>query len=535
MGNGPFSLSKVLGRVSDEAASAAGMTAGQFLSLPREVPLNLTGEADSLGLALSCLISSAANSAGPVKLSVSVDRAANGSGATDGKVMLRFTVSDDGVGMTGEQAAEFLRVFTNADAPGAKGSAAGNGHLDGGGLVEALGGSIAVNNSPGRGFTVSFTAAFGLQDLPVPDVSTPAKTESVMPDGLENIRNARILLVEDHPVNQNLTRAVLEQAGCKVDLAEDGKQAVDAVRKAKAAYDAILMDVQMPVMDGFEATRLIRNKLRNNDVPIIAMTANVHGDERGLCIEAGMNDHVPKPIHIPDLYACLIRWTSPHGRTPADGGDSKPAADSRRTDVSLPKRIAGIDIDAGLARAMGNKGLYSELLEQFAVANAALGDDIAAAIGKDDLDKARFLVHGLSSTAGNLGADKLHSIATDLEKALIAHSKGTGGLFKTFRKQLDGVILAIAKSGISPPPAATRIGKGDAPFDTEKARQLVDTISAMLDDQDLGALEEVGKLLELMGGRGQDKQLAKFEASLNSLDFAKAGKILDGIAKEILD
>lgn len=535
MGNGGFSLGEVLERVSDEATGVSGVPDDGLLSLSRDVPLDLTGEADCLGLALACLIECAAACMDSGRLSVSVETAANAS-KLNGKVMLRFTVRDEEAGLTGAQTADLLRNFTGACEAGANGNGSAAGILTGEELVESLGGRIAVESLPRKGFAFSFTAVFGVQDGH--DAERFKKTEIKMPDNLDSIRNARILLVEDHPVNQNLTREILVNAGCSVELAEDGQQAVDAVRD-REPYDAILMDIQMPIMDGFKATRIIREELGVVDVPIIAMTANVYGDERDRCIEAGMNEHVPKPIHIPDLYASLIKWISLAEKTPADraadGGDSKPAADTTGGDIALPGRIAGIDIEAGLARAMGNRALYAELLAQFAATNETLCAGTAAAIDRDDLDRARFLVHGLSSTAGNLGADKLHSIATDLEKALIGRSDDIGELFEVFRKTLSDVIEKIDKSGISLRRAAVRIGKGDAPFDTDKVRQLVDTITAMLRDQDLGALEEVGNLLELAGGRGQDEQLKKLEASLIALDFAGAAGILESIGEEVLD
>jgi CheY-like chemotaxis protein len=538
-----FSLTDVLDDVARQVTMAVGgRSPGKFLSVAGGVPRHLTGDPESLGRLLVDLIGAAFECTSSGKVAVGVDVVGEGADGDRPSTILRFTVRDSMAGLTREEADSLLMKFCSArKMGGADGSAGGTE------LVDQLRGSIAVASEPGDCFAVSFTASFGVEPVASGDLEEgadfapehTANAEIRMPDGLAGLRGAHILLAEDHPVNQNLTREILVQAGCTVDVAEDGRETVSAIRDRADPYDAVLMDVQMPIVDGFEATRLIRNELGDSDLPIIAMTANVLGDERQRCLAAGMNDYVPKPIHIPDLYAALIRWIKPRDERSAQPAKTGPGADRDGQppggpDAYLPDHLPGIDLDTGLARAMGNRGLYAGLITQFAKTNEKLGKDVGGAIADGDLDKARFLVHGLASTAGNIGADALYSGASELEKAIVARSGDIDRLFGVFLGRLDGVLNAIRQSGVSPRNRLHALGRGETPFDNQEASRLATRCMAMLDDQDLAARDDLNKLLGIFGGRGQDEQLKRLEASLEALEFPEAREILAGICKEIL-
>ncbi|MBF0374700.1 MAG: response regulator, partial [Alphaproteobacteria bacterium] len=172
---------------------------------------------------------------------------------------------------------------------------------------------------------------------------------------------ARILLVEDNDLNQQVAKGLLEHAGLIVDIAANGAIAVAMV--AETNYDAVLMDMQMPVMDGMEATRRIRADRRFVDLPIIAMTANAMESDRRLCLEAGMNDHVAKPFNPDDLYGVIKRWATGDGGSDQFGGAF---ADMVGEDVRLPLSVPGLDIRAGLRRLAGLRALYRNLLGSYA-------------------------------------------------------------------------------------------------------------------------------------------------------------------------
>jgi two-component system sensor histidine kinase/response regulator len=352
----------------------------------------------------------------------------------------------------------------------------------------------------------------------------------MMPEGLERIRNARILVVEDSLSNQTLARDLLLHAGAHVDLAQNGREAIAAIEHARQPYDAVLMDLQMPIMDGLEATGIIRSELAQESLPIIATTANVGRREHMLCLEAGANDCLPKPFHIHELYAVLIRWLQPLKETAlpdAIPGEGALAADN----VTLPSHIEGIDVVGGLARTGNKRELYARLLIEFASANAGVGEKLDNAARQEDWEHVRFLAHGIRSTAGSIGASALSVAAGDMEGAI---TDGLGGLTKrlaNFRVRLDAVLGAIGRAGIavSSSPAA----QGSTTFDKNAAAQSIERLSALLDDQDLAAKDEFEHLSEMIGDMLGDA-LAELSAAIESLEFAHASEILVRVSREIM-
>lgn len=539
--HGPFSLNEIL----DEAAQLTGRAGGAALfSVADGVPAELTGDSANLRRILAALTGQIPGSINADELTTDVDVAGSLFDSGRRSVILRFAVRGDGGGLTCAQAVDLLAEVCSFAVAGPESDGAEE-MVSIRELVDGMGGSIAVASEPGCGFVLSFTAVLGVAAAadghdPAPyGAGAGPQTRMRMPDGLDRLQGARILLAEDHPVNQNLTREILRHAGCSVDVVADGQKTVDAIRDHSKSYDAVIMDVQMPIMDGFEATRIIREELAKSDLPIVAMTANVIGDERERCLAAGMDDYVPKPIHIPDLYASLIRCVA-RSRPDADGagtpdaasdGAAEPAGDA---DIRLPSRLPGIDVETGLGRAMGNRSLYAELLTEFMNNNRTVGTELAATVAAGDLERARFLVHGLVSTAGNLGAEPLYDTAKALEKALYEPTDDIGDLVGAFRDRLAMVVDGLLESGISAQVGAVTLGDGVEPLDREAAVRTVERLTAMLHNQDMAARTFLNKLLEMFGGRGQDEELKRLKASLEALDFPQAREILEKICKDIV-
>ncbi|NVM79737.1 PAS domain S-box-containing protein [Duganella sp. SG902] len=235
----------------------------------------------------------------------------------DTHIMVRFEVVDHGIGMTPEQVAKLFQSFHQADSSTTRRyGGTGLGLVISKQLAELMGGGVGVESKPGEGSTFWFTArlAKGVRFLQPND-------ESVQPDVLDSIRGASILLVEDNSFSQQVGQELLEDAGATVCVANNGKEAIDLLLKER--FDCVLMDVQMPVMDGYEATRLIRAHPKLSATLIIAMTANAGRDDQQRCLDAGMDEFVTKPIAPKLLFNMLSKWMSQ--RTRAAGAERKPA------------------------------------------------------------------------------------------------------------------------------------------------------------------------------------------------------------------
>ncbi len=273
------------------------------------------------------------------------------------------------------------------------------------------------------------------------------------------VKGAYILLVEDNAVNREIATAILERAGVRVDSAENGAFGVEAVEQH--AYDAVLMDCQMPVMDGYEATRQLRQS-GYHDLPIIAMTANVLEQDRNLCIEAGMNDHVGKPIDLKELFTTLARWV-PAGRTvgsnanananananPDADADANPDADAAAgATVSVPVAeypdLPGIDFATACEDIGGDRELYLRLLRTFAEDHAASATTLGAAVSAGDSEQVRELSHAIKGAALSLGLDDIGDLAGEVEMAAREEKlSGLGDKLEQLEMQLAGFVKAV--------------------------------------------------------------------------------------------
>jgi PAS domain S-box-containing protein len=322
-----FRLGEVLDAVSNVMTlNADGRGIGLAIGADAEVPQALVGDAMRLQQILINLVGNAIKftEKGEVSLRVGL---APPSPAADERFRLRFVVRDTGIGMDLAQQSRLFSAFNQADASTTRRfGGTGLGLAICRRLAELMGGEIAVQSTPGVGSEFVVTLPFepgdaeAAQPLPaldwrevpveMPDSGQPqpaAEGGSAAPDPqAARLRGLRLLLVEDHPLNQIVARGMLEHAGATVDVAENGHLAVERLRQHAADYDIVLMDVQMPVMDGFEATRHIREELKLR-LPVLAMSAGVMQSEQDHCIAAGMNDFIPKPVDIEQMLDIISR------------------------------------------------------------------------------------------------------------------------------------------------------------------------------------------------------------------------------------
>jgi PAS domain S-box-containing protein len=325
----PFRLDEVLDDLGSVlAVQADGKGISFVVTVEDDVPRSLIGDPLRLGQVLTNLIGNAIKFTQRGGVTLKVARA----GGADGEAELRFAVEDTGIGITAPQLAKIFEPFTQADGSTTR-------RFGGTGLglaicrqvVEAMGGRLQATSVLGSGSTFAFAVAFGVS---AGEVASAAAAESDRGDGGPGetflstpplrLRGARVLVVEDNAINQQVARELLEGAGVHVSIADNGRAAVDVVAASGGSLDAVLMDVQMPGMDGVAATRAIRAAPANADLPIIAMTAHAEVAERERCLAAGMNDYVSKPFEPAHLFKTLARWLQTRDHAPGAAPDVQP-------------------------------------------------------------------------------------------------------------------------------------------------------------------------------------------------------------------
>ncbi len=231
----------------------------------------------------------------------------------------------------------------------------------------------------------------------------------------QELRGAHILLVEDNEVNQTVARAILEEFGIQVEVASNGAQAVQVILETH--FDAVLMDIQMPVLDGLEATRRIRSDSRFAELPIIAMTAHAMKEDKDECLQAGMNDYVKKPIDQRVLYEKLRKWVQ---YEPLDPTPVSEQASSKSNSVSenftVPPDLDGFDVAQGVTRLGGRHSMYAQVLFDFVRLFSEVDKELHLALDQGKVKKVREIAHRVVGAAGNVAAVRLHDVACDIER-----------------------------------------------------------------------------------------------------------------------
>ena len=281
--------------------------------------------------------------------------------------------------------------------------------------LQALTDDIGVAGVLAKPVTASslYDAVVGAMGHAAPVTARLSRRNRETEEAAARVRGAHVLVVEDNKINQELTTELLSSQGMSSDIAANGEEAVEKVRAGN--YDLVLMDCQMPVMDGYEATRLIRKDDRFAALPIIALTANAMTGDRQLTLESGMNDHIAKPVDIAEMLVTMARWVEIEGdRTIGATTESTQVIES--VDIEIP----GIDTAAGLARALGDASLYRRLLARYEEQLTEFDEAFRSPIDSGDTEEARRVVHTLNGVSGALGAQVIHKAAMTVESAVAA-------------------------------------------------------------------------------------------------------------------
>ncbi len=457
----PFALEAVLDQVAwqmREKVQAKGLEL--IFSLDSALPKTLVGDPLRIGQILINYANNAVkfSSQGEVRIAAHVQS------ATEADVLVHFSVTDSGIGLTQEQMGRLFKSFEQADGSNTRRyGGTGLGLAISKSLAYAMGGEVGVASEPGRGSTFWFTVRLGLgaqdETLSHPSVERRVHSASNLEAALAPLRGARVLLVEDNEINQMVACEMLHGVGFLVEVAENGQLGVNQVHARKAQgrpYDIVLMDIQMPVMDGLSATRLLRKTYSAKALPIVAMTANAMPGDKERCLGAGMNGFVSKPIHPDALWRALLSVitlreglgqsaaASPAQNAPAQDGS---AQDGQRQQslLSALRNVEGLDVEQGLRLSNHNAALYLSMLEKFVQSQEQALQHTQQALQQADGLTAERLAHTLKGLAASMGAEPLRMLAAELEQALHsgAHPEQLARLIAPAQTQLDGLVGAL--------------------------------------------------------------------------------------------
>jgi PAS domain S-box-containing protein len=529
-----FDLREVLERISSIISVKSNEKGVGFsLRLPDDIPGHLRGDALRLEQVLLNLTSNAFKFTSHGEVSVTVETVEE----SEQEVTLRFSVSDTGIGMDPEQVDQLCQPFHQADPSiTRKYGGTGLGLAICKRLLELMGSEIEVQSILGQGSQFSFVTRFEKAEADRSDIVVGISKK--VAKGL--LFDRRILLVEDNETNLQVARELLEQAGLEVSTAANGLEAVALA--AKERFDGILMDIQMPVMDGLTATREIRKGASGGDLPILAMTANVRVTDREDCLAAGMNDHIAKPIKPEILYKTLACWLRPD--VDLNGcldSDPSPGAVSPETFRNLP-RLEGIDLQDGLCALNNDWGLYKKVLNHFHGRHRDIEGVLRSELAANDPDTARRLVHTIKGVAGTVGAKRLSDISSRLEAAIKNEgSESISDLVDQFAGESKRVMKALdaffeKENAMRSKAAADGGGTGSPPpkaLKTSRLKTLLQELARLLDERDSDVIRLVSEIKALLDPSGISENFRVLESRVIRFKFERAKEALEEVTKEL--
>ena len=355
---------------------------------------------------------------------------------------------------------------------------------------------------------------------------------------LAQLRGARVLLVEDNDLNQELALELLRQAGIDAVLAQNGQEALDTLAR-DATFDGVLMDCQMPVMDGYAATRHIRAQAVFRNLPIIAMTANAMAGDREKVLDAGMNDHIAKPLRVEDMFACMSKWINPSAAGRGEDTSAQPTTPLVASQTPGLPPLPGIDVRAGLATAQNNMALYRRLLAKFAAGQTSFASNFVQAQEDADATSATRCAHTLRGTAGNIGALEVAEAAKALELACAQHAS-QDAVLPLLEATVAALMPVLAGLRDLTPPTETALAHTAAMPQTAPSAEatiLLNRLRKLLLSNDAEAGDMLDALVDHLTAEGNTlaKALTPVSRAIESIDFDAALQRLDAAVAATVD
>lgn len=353
---------------------------------------------------------------------------------------------------------------------------------------------------------------------------------------LDLVAGARLLLVEDNDLNQQVASELLTDAGFNVDIAENGQVALDRITSADPPYDLVLMDMQMPVMDGVTATVEIRRIYTPEQLPVVAMTANAMQQDRDRCTQAGMQDMVTKPVDPDDLWRALRTWIKPReggvqasvSATPTQTPGASAAVAGAGAAPALPQNIEGLDTALGLKRVLGKVPRYLSMLEKFVAGQKRAIAELREALAQGDLGTATRVAHTTKGVAGNIGATAVQLSAQALEQALLA--KVSAGEAEPLIADLEGRLTPLIAAIEAQLPQAEQTATPPVAVDREHLQKVLEALRGFLRDNDAAATELLEEHRAMLRSALPAALLDSLEAAIRDYDFDTALEQLESHA-----
>jgi len=529
-----FNLEEVLERMSSIISVKSNEKGiGFSIHVPNSIPNYLKGDALRLEQVLLNLTSNGVKFTSKGKVSVAVELVEE----SDQEAVLRFIVTDTGIGMSPEQMEQLFQPFHQADLSiTRKYGGTGLGLAICKRLLEMMGSEIQVQSTPGLGSKFTFILRFEKTVCEDTEIVTGISKELAK----ELLTGCRILLVEDNDANLQVARELLEQAGLEVVTAANGLEAVELTVNER--FDGILMDLQMPVMDGLTAAREIRKVSSAPDLPILAMTANVMAADREECLTAGMNDHIAKPIKPAILYEILVRRLRPDADMNACSDIGKPPESVSLEPAEDLPRIEGIDVKAGFRAVNNDWKLYMKLLYNFHNRHQHVKKEIQTELARGNLGVAQRLAHTIKGVAGTIGAKRLSEISSQLESAI----KNDGSdrfpnLLDRLAKEVARIMAALDAFIKSEDARQTETAAGGGELKSQppkaleapRLKKLFQELSDLIDNRDADVIKLVAEIKTRLGPSHISDSFLNLESLINSFKFEQAKETLAQATKEL--